>query len=50
MDDKDGYILLGQVTSTADGSFWNVEDLVRVVRERYKMDYPSRSSYVQHLR
>ena len=41
---------LGSGASTADGSFWSVEDLAKVVRERYGVEYQSRSSYVQLLR
>ena len=36
---------LGRKASTADGQFWTVEDLVLVVRERYGVEYQSRTSY-----
>jgi len=36
---------LGLKASTADGQFWTVEDLVLVVRERYGVEYQSRTSY-----
>ena len=37
--------LFGIGASTADGQFWTVEDLVRVVREQYSVEYKSRTSY-----
>jgi len=39
---------LGKDVSTADGSFWNVEDLASVVEKRYGVKYQSRTSYL-HL-
>jgi len=36
---------LGRKASTVDGQFWTVEDLVAVVRERYGVEYQSRTSY-----
>lgn len=39
---------LGSRVSTSDGQFWTVEDLALVVRERYGVEYRSRTSY-QHL-
>ncbi len=41
---------LGKGASTADGSFWNVEDLVNVVQKRYGVTYQSRTSYLHLLR
>jgi len=41
---------LGSNASTVDGQYWSVEDLVQVVRERYGVEYQSRSSYIQLLR
>jgi len=41
---------LGSNASTVDGQYWSVEDLVQVVRERYSVEYQSRSSYIQLLR
>jgi transposase len=41
---------LGLKASTADGQFWTVEDLVLVVRERYGVEYQSRTSYSSLLR
>jgi len=41
---------LGYKASTADGQFWTVEDLVLVVRERYGVEYQSRTSYSRLLR
>lgn len=39
---------LGSRASAADGQFWSVEDLALVVRERYGVEYQSRTSY-SHL-
>ena len=39
---------LGSRASTSTGQFWTVEDLVLVVRERYGVEYQSRTSY-SHL-
>ena len=36
---------LGRKASTAAGQFWTVEDLAHVVRERYGVEYQSRTSY-----
>lgn len=41
---------LGRKVSTSDGQFWTVEDLVVVVRERYGVEYQSRTSYSSLLR
>lgn len=41
---------LGPKASTADGQFWSVEDLVRIVREKYGVEYQSRTSYSCLLR
>ena len=41
---------LGSNASTADGQYWRVEDLVQVVRERYSVEYQSRTSYLHLLR
>jgi transposase len=41
---------IGPKASTADGQFWTVEDLVLVVRERYGVEYQSRTSYSSLLR
>jgi transposase len=41
---------LGSNASTVDGQYWSVEDLVQVVRERYGVEYRSRTSYSQLLR
>ncbi len=41
---------LGPRASTADGQFWTVEDLALVVRERYGIEYQSRTSYSCLLR
>lgn len=41
--------LFGAGASTADGQFWTVADLVRVVREQYSVAYKSRTSYTSLL-
>ena len=41
--------LFGAGASTADGQFWTVEDLALVVRERYGVEYKSRTSYTNLL-
>jgi transposase len=41
---------LGRKVRTANGQFWTVEDLVLVVRERYGIEYQSRTSYSSLLR
>ena len=40
---------LGPKVSSVDGQYWSVEDLVQVVRERYAVEYQSRTSYIQLL-
>ena len=40
---------LGYKASTTDGQFWTVEDLALVVRERYGVEYQSRTSYSRLL-
>lgn len=40
---------LGPRASTADGQFWSVEDLALIVREKYGVEYQSRTSYSQLL-
>jgi transposase len=40
---------LGSKANSVDGQHWSVEDLAQVVRERYRVEYQSRSSYI-HLR
>jgi transposase len=40
---------LGSNASPVDGQYWSVEDLVQVVRERYGVEYQSRTSYTQLL-
>ncbi len=40
---------LGPKARTADGQFWTVEDLARLVHERYGVEYQSRTSYSQLL-
>ena len=41
---------LGSNASSVDGQYWSVEDLVQVVRERYGVEYRSRTSYIHLLR
>lgn len=41
--------LCGAKASTANGQFWTVEDLALVVRERYGVEYKSRTSYTSLL-
>ncbi len=41
---------LGRIAGIAAGQFWTVEDLVLVVRERYGIEYQSRTSYSSLLR
>jgi transposase len=41
---------LGSKASSVTGQYWSVEDLVQVVRERYGVEYQSRTSYIQLLR
>ena len=41
---------LGSKASSVDVQYWNVEDLVQIVRERYGVEYRSRTSYIQLLR
>ena len=42
--------MFGANASTVDGQFWTVEDLIHVVRERYGVEYKSRTSYSSLLR
>ena len=37
--------LLGSESAVADGEFWSVPDLVRVVAQRYQVSYSSLTSY-----
>lgn len=41
--------LFGGGATTADGQFWTVEDLVRVVQAQYGVEYKSRTSYISLL-
>jgi transposase len=41
--------MFGTRASTADGQFWTVEYLMRVVREQYDVEYKSRTSYTSLL-
>jgi transposase len=41
--------LFGAKTSTSDGQFWTVEDLIQVVRKQYDIEYKSRTSYISLL-
>jgi transposase len=41
---------LGRKASPAAGQYWSVEDLALVVRERYGIEYQSRTSYSSLLR
>jgi transposase len=41
--------LFGAGATTADGQFWTVEDLVKVVQARYGVEYKSRTSYISLL-
>jgi transposase len=41
--------LFGARASTADGQFWTVQDLTRVVQEQYGVEYKSRTSYTSLL-
>jgi putative transposase len=41
---------LGTKANTADGQYWSVEDLAQIVRERYGVEYQSRTSYTHLLR
>ena len=40
---------LGPKACTIDGQFWSVEDLTLIIRERYGVEYQSRTSYSQLL-
>ncbi len=40
---------LGSRASTSAGQFWTVEDLAFVIRERYHVEYQSRTSYSRLL-
>ena len=42
--------LYGANASTVDGQFWTIEDLSHMVRERYGVEYKSRTSYTSLLR
>ncbi|HEU0297486.1 MAG TPA: winged helix-turn-helix domain-containing protein [Anaerolineales bacterium] len=41
---------LGSNASRVDGQYGNVEDLAKLVRERYGVEYQSRTSYLHLLR
>ena len=41
---------LGAKASSAVGQYWSVEDLAQIVRERYSVEYQSRTSYTHLLR
>jgi transposase len=41
--------LFGASANTADSQFWTVEDLMRIVREQYGVEYKSRTSYTRLL-
>lgn len=41
---------LGAKASSAAGQYWSVEDLAQIVRERYGVEYQSRTSYTHLLR
>jgi transposase len=41
--------LFGANASTVSGQFWTVEDLVRVVRDQYGVEYKSHTSYTNLL-
>jgi transposase len=41
---------LGSKASTVNGQSWSVEDLALVIRERYGVEYQSRTSYTNLLR
>ena len=41
---------LGSKANSVDGQHWSVEDLAQVVRERYRVEYQSRTSYIHLLR
>ena len=40
---------LGPKANTVNGQFWSVEDLALIVREKYGVEYQSRTSYSQLL-
>ena len=40
---------LGEKSSTAHGQFWRVEDLSRLLREKYSVEYKRRTSYTELL-
>jgi len=40
----------GSNANTVDGQYWSVEDVAQVVRERYGVEYQSRTSYIHLLR
>ena len=41
--------LFGEEAATADGQFWTVADLARVVRMQFGVEYQSRTSYINLL-
>jgi transposase len=41
---------LGAKASSVAGQYWSVEDLTQIVRERYSVEYQSRTSYTHLLR
>lgn len=41
---------LGAKASSVDGQYWSVEELAHIVRERYGVEYQSRTSYTHLLR
>ena len=41
--------LFGAGATTADGQFWTVEDLAKVVQAQYGVEYKSRTSYIKLL-
>jgi len=41
---------LGSKASSVDGQYWGVQDLAQIVRERYGVEYQSRTSYTHLLR
>ena len=41
--------MFAAISSTADGQFWTVEDLIEVVRKQYGVEYKSHTSYTNLL-
>lgn len=41
---------LGAKASSVDGQYWSVEELAHIVRERYGVEYQSRTTYTHLLR